>query len=429
MTVRQTSVEVLQKIIEEKVFFNSLKSGFAANDIAFANMLVLNSLRHLNGSQQIINSFLNKKIPEKQKILNYVLVCASTEILLMDTPDYAVINEYVGIAKKLTGKFAAGMVNAILRKIAKEKDDLVLQLQKKLFPDSFKKILSADYEKDIVNQCENVVVSLPPLDVFVKNNPDKWAEKLNGTLFANGTVRINSEKIKVDELSGYDDGMWWVQDIAASLPVLLLGDVKGCKVLDLCAAPGGKTAQLLSRGAIVTAVDVDEQRLHKLKENMDRLQFFDNLKTVVADGLDYLKNNDEMYDVIVLDVPCSATGTYRRHPEVLYLKTIEDVKAQLSIQKKMLNAAALKLHKGGKILYCTCSISKAEGEKQIEAFLKDNADFELVAADADMVSRGNGIKLDKKIFNNGVLRTFPYYMKEQGGMDAFFAACLQKKTD
>ena len=207
---------------------------------------------------------------------------------------------------------------------------------------------------------------------------------------------------------------------AAVLPVL-----PGERVLDLCAAPGGKTAQLLTKGAKVTAVDIDFMRMERLKQNIDRLGLSENLKTTVCDGNEFLQNNKNEFDIIVLDAPCSATGTFRKHPEVVHLKTSEDVKKQIKIQTQMLKDAVNAVKIGGLILYCTCSISKSEGEKIIQSVLEDT-NIELVKAKIDDINLFAGKKLPKDIIDNGVLRTLPYYEENLGGMDAFFAAILKK---
>ena len=289
-----------------------------------------------------------------------------------------------------------------------------------------KKVLAKDYTKEQIAEMEKTVELEPPLDISSKQHPEVWAKKLNGVLLANGTVRLSSAN-RITELAGFDEGQWWVQDLAASLPILLLGNIKNKKALDLCAAPGGKTAQLLAAGAKVTAVDADAVRMERLKENLKRLHLEDNLQTIVSDAVLFLNNCREEFDVIVVDAPCSATGTFRRHPEILHNKTLADVKEQSAKQKIFLQAAAKKLKSGGKLLFCTCSIAKDEGEYQIENFLKANPDFVLCPADVEILQQYDGIKLDENIIDKGVLRTLPYYMKNIGGMDAFFAACLQKK--
>jgi len=423
MSERIQCVKILQTIIEEKVFYNTLKPQISENNIAFCNMLILNVLRHLNSLENIIKQFVVKKIPQKNLILKYILLAAITELLLLKTPDYAVINEYVNIAKQKTNKYAANMINAVLRKIAAQKQTLKID---NTFSKDFLSILQKDYSKEQIELIAKSISCEAPLDLTIKANHEFWTKELNGLLFSNGTIRLYNCKTKVSELKGYEEGAWWVQDIAASLPIILLGDIKDKKTLDLCAAPGGKTAQLLAKGAKVTAVDVDSLRMEKLKQNIKRLKLSENLETYIDDGLNFLKNNKNLYDIIILDVPCSATGTFRKHPEILHFKTIKDVKKQVAIQYKMLQAAISAITKDGIILYCTCSISKEEGEKVINTILKENKNIVLLKPDINKINYLNGKKLPEQILDNGVLRTLPYYIEDAGGMDSFFAACLRK---
>lgn len=424
MSERSECVEILHKIFEQKVFYSTLKPYITERNVSFCNMLVLSVLRHLTGLENIIAKFVLKKIPQKSIILKYILFAAIAEIMLLKTPDYAVINEYVNIAKKKTDKFSANMVNAVLRKIVSQKTELNIYAT---FPQEFYKILKEDYTQSEIENIEKSCFCEAPLDLNVKENHTYWAQQLNGTLFSNGTIRIFDAKSKISELKGYEEGVWWVQDLAASLPVMLLGNMKDKKVLDLCAAPGGKTAQLLARGAKVTAVDIDFSRMEKLKQNMMRLKLEKNLETKVSEGLSFLQNNDNVFDVIVLDVPCSATGTFRKHPEVLHFKTIQDVKKQSVLQYDMLKTAIDTVKHGGMILYCTCSISKIEGEKIIQKIMQEKNNIELVVPDINQINVLNGKNLPKEIIDNGVLRTLPYYVDSLGGMDCFFAACIKKK--
>ena len=426
MNVRQQCVEILEQMLENKTFLGDARNRVEIQHRSFANMLLLTALRRLEALRQILDKFLHKKIPEKDKKIYYVLLLGGAEILYLNTPEYAAINEYVNIAKKYTNRFGAGMVNAVLRQINVQKENLNTVFKEVCFPESFKKVLAKDYTKEQIAEMEKTVELEPPLDISSKQHPEVWAKKLNGVLLANGTVRLSSAN-RITELAGFDEGQWWVQDLAASLPILLLGNIKNKKALDLCAAPGGKTAQLLAAGAKVTAVDADAVRMERLKENLKRLHLEDNLQTIVSDAVLFLNNCREEFDVIVVDAPCSATGTFRRHPEILHNKTLADVKEQSAKQKIFLQAAAKKLKSGGKLLFCTCSIAKDEGEYQIENFLKANPDFVLCPADVEILQQYDGIKLDENIIDKGVLRTLPYYMKNIGGMDAFFAACLQKK--
>ena len=335
MKVRQQCVEMLERILENKVFLNNIKKQVDVQHRPFANMLLLTTLRRYEALEQILAKFLHKKISGKDKKLYYVLLLGAAEILYLNTPEYVAINEYVNIAKKYTNRFAVGMVNAVLRQINKQKNSLNTAFKDTYFSNSFKQLLAKDYTKTQIIAMEKMVGTEPPLDISSKQLPEVWAKDLNGVLLENGTIRLPSAS-KVAELAGFDEGQWWVQDLAASLPILLLGDVKKKKILDLCAAPGGKTAQLLAAGAKVTAVDVDEGRMEKLKENIERLNLANNLQTIVSDAILFLNKCYDAFDIIVVDAPCSATGTFRRHPEILHNKTLADVKEQTEKQKIIL---------------------------------------------------------------------------------------------
>lgn len=423
MTIRRQCVEILKQIFEQSLFFNALKSQINDKDLPFANMLILTALRNLVSIREVLQKYLAKKIPNKNKAAYYALVLALTEIAYLKTPDYAVINEYVNITKKTTDKFTANMVNAVLRRISSEKENLNTLFNTPHFPQNFQNILRKDYTLEQILNMEKMLSVEPPLDLTVHGDKEEIAERLNGVLLPNGSIRLNKINTKISELYGFKEGLWWVQDFAASLPIFLLKNVKGKKVLDLCAAPGGKTAQLLARGAKVTALDVDKERMDRLKNNIKRLNLEQNLQTEVADALEFLAHSNEVFDIIVLDAPCSATGTFRRHPEVLHIKTTDDVKNALVLQEKMLDAVSSHMAKDGILLYCTCSIAKDEGEKQIKRFLERHPEFELLPFEDKELK-----VVEEKIIDNGVLRTLPYYMKEKGGMDAFFATRLQKKA-
>lgn len=423
MSVRLACVLTLQKILEDKVFFSTLKDSFKPQDRAFANFLILMALRRKTVIDQMLNTLLFKKIPNKNRILNYVLLLGSVELLYAKTPDYAVINEYVTIAKKLTDLFSSRMVNAVLRKAALKRE----QMQSiAAFPENFRKILKPDYTEEQIRKMESMLCCEPPLDISVKENPSFWANTLNAALFENGTIRLYNPQTSINLLCGYENGAWWVQDLAASLPVCFIQDLSGKKVLDLCAAPGGKTAQLLSRGAFVTAVDISNERLQTLKENMARLSLEANLSVVCADGIEYLKQTNKTFDIILLDAPCSATGTFRKHPEVLHFKTVDDVKKQLTVQQALLCQAAAHIKPNGFLFYATCSLSKAEGEEQAEAFLIRHPDFALWPLSETMLQKYEAKKLDENMIDKQVLRTLPYHNKNEGGADGFFCAAFKR---
>jgi len=420
---RLSSAKILQTVLEDKVFFAELKKQIPEKDLPFCNMLILTTLRNWCGLNAVLRKFLQKKIPNKHRLAQYLLLAAVAEILFMETAPYAVINETVANIKKACDKFLGGMANAVLRKVTAQKEELIKEVQTiSPLPQSFVPVLDG-YSAEEIKAVAASIRQIPPTDITVKTTPTEWQKKLNGVLLPNGSIRLQNIK-KIHELPDYNAGQWWVQDVAASLPVMAMGDVNGLKVVDLCAAPGGKTAQLAALGADVTALDISQTRLETLKQNMNRLNF-DNIRTICDDALHFMQTTDEKFDAVLLDAPCSATGTFRRHPEVLHIKTAEDVQVQAQLQEQMLNLCKNILKPNGILLYSVCSISKAEGEMQIIAFLKDNPDFKLIPiTEADISPYG---KWDiSPILPNGTIRTMPSYESNQNGMDSFFICKMQR---
>lgn len=422
--LRIKAAQALQSVLEDKVFFGELKKQFSEKDLPFVNMLILTALRRYTALQAVLRSFLSKKIPNKHRFAEYLLILAECELLFMQTAPYAVINETVANIRKTTDRFLGGLANAVLRKILAQKEKLLLQIANaNPLPDGFKQIIADYSEQEQADVAQSVFV-LPPLDITVKENPEKWAKELKADLLPNGSLRLYNNP-KVPALKGYNEGAWWVQDVAASLPVQTLPkDLHGLKVLDLCAAPGGKTAQLAARGAQITAIDISAERLETLKQNVKRLGF-ENIKTIVSDALEFLRHNTEQFDIILLDAPCSATGTFRRHPEVLYLKTKEDVAVQAALQKQLLDACKNALKFGGTLVYSTCSIAKSEGEKQIETFIKEHSEFQISPISLDQIS-AFGKWNNSTITPQGYIRTLPFYEADKNGMDSFFICKLKR---
>ncbi len=421
---RIKAAQTLQSVLEDKVFFGELKKQFSEKDLPFANMLILTALRRYTALRAVLHSFLSKKIPNKHRFAEYLLILAECEILYMQTAPYAVINETVANIRQTTDRFLGGLANAVLRKISAQKAELLKKIETiNPLPESFRQILSgySEAEKKLIAQSLNV---LPPLDITVKENPAAWAEKLQADLLPNGSLRLYNNP-KIPMLAGYNDGAWWVQDAAASLPVQTLPqDLHGLKALDLCAAPGGKTAQLAAKGAEVTAIDISAERLDILKQNMKRLGLA-NVKTIAADALEFLQKNTEQFDIILLDAPCSATGTFRRHPEVIYIKTKDDAAQQAALQKQLLRACKSALKIGGTLVYSTCSIAQAEGEKQIFGFLQEHKDFEISPIEKQSISV-YGEWQNKLITPEGFIRTLPFYESAKNGIDSFFICKLKR---
>ena len=422
---RIISAKILQSVLEDKVFFSDLKQNIEEENRAFVNMLVLSTLRNLIPLQKTLANFLKKKIAHKNRIAEYLLLLAIEELFEMNTPVYAVLDSTVKNIRSQGSVFLANMANAVLRNICRNMDQVKSDFAKMgKLPTSFKMLLQG-YNKEQIQAVGHCINEINFVDLSVKDQPEEWAKRLNALLLPNGSLRLTTKQ-KISELDGYDKGSWWVQDVAASLPAMLAGDLSGKTVADLCAAPGGKTAQLALSAEKVYAFDISASRLERLKENMFRLDLADKVEVINADAADYLRENTKLeFDVILLDVPCSATGTFRRHPEVLHIKNIDDVNAQKEAQKTLLKAATASLKKGGILVYSVCSIAKAEGEEQIQNFLAQNPNFKIIPITEADVSIF-GAWSDNFILEDGTIRTLPYYAKNIGGMDAFFICKLQK---
>lgn len=412
---REDYAEVLKNILHDGLSFSAVKNEF--KEKSFANMLFMTAFRNLTFIKtEVLPLFVKKKIPQKQNILEFILYLGITEILFMNTPDYAIINSYVDVAKTETDKFGANFVNAVLRNVLRKKDELLKNRKTKYFSKKFLEILKQDYKAQEIEDMEKYANIEPMLDITTKHNINQSIYN-DATLLPTGTVRFAANTI-VENIAGFANGDWWVQDVSSSLCVKSLSNLKGKKVLDLCAAPGGKTAQLLDAGAIVTAVDISETRLNKLKENIERLRLESNLKIICSDVLDLTL--EEKFDIVLLDAPCSATGTFRRHPEIINTKTLSDVKKLASLQEKLLIKASSFVKQNGILLYSTCSLSKKEGELQIKNFIKNNDNYKILPI--------NLSGINNSITKEGFIRVLPQHFDDFLGADGFFIASLQRKN-
>ena len=416
---RETSMKLMEDLLVNKRFNISSSLSSDKEDTAFITMLTLTALRHLVYIRKVLKNFINKKLSSQNIVGQAALILGSTELLYMNTPDYAVINSYVNLVKKQTNRYIAGFVNAVLRKISQNKQELISRDTHAFFSHDFRTLLKKDYSPKIIDEIEKVSILEPALDITC-NDIDS-AKKLNGKLLPLGTIRLTT-KGNISGLSDYKKGTWWVQDFSSSLPVKMLGNLKGKKVLELCAAPGGKTAQLLNAGAELTCLDVSAERIKTLNENLERLKMKPE-NIICADGLDFLQQTDEKFDVVLLDAPCSATGTLRRHPEVVHLKTLQDVEKQAVLQKKFLEKINNVLNPNAILLYCVCSLCKAEGEQQIRDFLKNNPSFVTVSLKEEIPA-----ELSCLLTSEGWIRVLPSHLASFGGADGFFIACLKKEN-
>ena len=345
------------------------------------------------------------------------------QILYMNVPDHAAVSTSVDLCEAADMQRSKNFVNAILRRFLREKD-ILLSKQDDVrlnIPEWLLNPLIKDWGLTQAAKIGASLLTEAPLDVTIKNPGmlEHWLKELDAQHLFHNTLRLKNPS-SVTSLKGYEDGHWWVQDASAALPVNLIGDVKGKLVFDLCAAPGGKTAQLASQDAKVIALDRSAKRLSRLKENMERLGLTEKVQAVTSDASEWKR--DELADAVLLDAPCSATGVIRRHPDILHLKSTKDIDSLVRTQENIFDHAASLIKSGGILIYCTCSVLKAEGEEQVEKFLQKHSDFERVPVTSKEVAEH-----DVFINQNGDLRLFPYYIEELGGLDGFFISRLRKK--
>ncbi len=395
----------------------------AARDRAFARLIATSVLRHRGSLQAVLNTYLAKPLPERLGRLEEILLAATAQLLLLQTPPHAAISLAVDQCRAdSSGKRFANLANAVLRRVSESGHGRLASLDnvELTFPDWFLSRWNEAYGPATARQIARASLTEPALDMTVKSDPELWAERIGAVVLPTGSIRC-AEAGRIEDLPGYLDGAWWVQDAAAALPVKLLGDVAGLSVLDLCAAPGGKTAQLAAAGANVTAVDKSAGRLQRLTENLTRLGLTADI--AVSDALTF--SPGKQFDAILLDAPCTATGTIRRHPDILYLKRPEDVSALAALQKNLLDHTAELLKPGGVLVYCTCSLEPEEGEKQIDTFLMRHQDFTRrpIMLDEDTIPMSWRTP-------DGDLRTLPSHFADlpEGlqGLDGFYAASLVK---
>lgn len=420
-TPRMLAVRILSLILDgrkplsDAIAESGADKALQAQDRAFTRNLVLTTLRHLGEVDAVLAAFMQKPLPGKAKLVRQALRLGTAQLLFSDTPAYATVGETVNAVNALGFSGFKGLANAVLRKVAAEGKNHIPSHRNSNIPAWLQHLLKEDYGAE-ADDISTALLQEAPLDITLLKPVADEAALLSGQRIGPVTVRL-AESADVRSLPGFHEGTWQVQDLAASLPALLLGEVKGKAVLDLCAAPGGKTAQLASAGAIVTAVDRSAERLKILQENLTRLQLAANV--IAADALTW--QPEYPFDAILLDAPCSATGTVRRHPDLMYLKDASDISDMTALQWHLLTRAWTWLKPAGLLVYAVCSLQKAEGERQAERFIHETPDASLQPIRPDELKG-----LEKARTPEGTLRTLPHYI--DGGMDGFFAARFLKRA-
>jgi 16S rRNA (cytosine967-C5)-methyltransferase len=398
--------------------------GFLAlpdRDRALARRVTATVLRRLGTLRTLIGQFLDRGIPKDAPRVEAILLIGAAQILWLEVPDHAAVDLAVRLAQadRHAGRYV-GLVNAVLRRTAREGQARLADLDPVAL-DTPAWLLArwrAAYGDDTANAIARANGEEPGLDLTVRSDPDSWAARLRGRVMPTGTVRTVAHGA-VSLLPGYVEGAWWVQDAAAALPARLLGDVNGRTVADLCAAPGGKTMQLALAGAAVTAVERSAARLSRVRENLDRLHLDATL--VNADAAEW---RGGPFDAVLLDAPCSSTGTIRRHPDIPWLKQETDLAGLIALQRRLLDQAVTLLKPGGTLVYCTCSLEPEEGLGQIDDLLAREPHLR-----RQPVVAGEIAEADTFLTTAGDLRTLPQHWPadepRMGGLDGFFAARLQ----
>ncbi len=410
--------------LDEQLEGGEVSSAFAAlaeRDRALARKLVGTVLRRLGTLRHLLASALERGFPGDAPRVESILLIGAAQLFWLDVPDHAAVDLAVRLAQadRRASRYP-GLVNAVLRRMARDGRAAHAGLDAALdTPDWLMARWKGAYGPATAQAIAAMHGEEPPLDVTVKLDPDAWAARLRGRVVATGTVRLVVHG-PVSLLPGFAEGVWWVQDAAAALPARLLGDVAGRRVADLCAAPGGKTAQLAAAGAHVTAVDRSPPRIARLRENLARLGL--SAEAVAADVLDWAA---EPFDAVLLDAPCSSTGTIRRHPDIPWLKREADVAAMATLQARLLEKAVALTRPGGTLVYCTCSLEPEECETQISALLARMPGLVRRPLSAAEVSGQTAF-----ISEAGDLRTLPCQWPDpdprMAGLDGFYAARLER---
>jgi 16S rRNA (cytosine967-C5)-methyltransferase len=435
LAARRIAADILDGVLHKRRTLDEQLDGAAAHpglktladrDRALMRRLVATILRRLGTLGHVLSRLLDRGIPTDAPRAQSALLIGAAQILWMDVPDHAAVDLSVRLVQsdRRAAKYA-GLVNAVLRRCAREGQPLIDEVKSQTLdvPPWLLNRWIAHYGETVAREIASALSHEPSLDITVKSDAAQWATRLHGETLPTGSVRTLLQG-PVTMLPGFAEGQWWVQDAAAALPARLFGDVAGKTLVDLCAAPGGKTAQLAQAGARVTAVDRSPHRMARLRDNLARLAL--EAETVLTDAILWrVGDAGGGFDGILVDAPCTSTGTIRRHPDVAWLRQDADIAALTALQTRLLQKAVTLLRPGGTLVYCTCSLEPEEGEQAISA---------LLAAEPAMrrapIEAGEVAGLSEILTAEGDLRTLPCHLPHQdprlSGLDGFYAARLVK---
>ena len=424
---RQVAFEILYEVLERRRALDQAIGGHEGfvrlepRDRAFARNLLSTSLRRLGQIDAVLARCLTHDLPPRGRAVLQALRLGAAQLLFLGTPAHAAVDGSVRLAETRALSGYKGLVNAVLRRVAREGAALLAEQDAARLntPDWLWRSWSETYGVDAAHAIAAAHLIEPPLDLSVRANVEDWARRLEGTVTPTGSVRRTAGAGgAVESLPGFADGAWWVQDAAAALPARLLGPVAGRSAIDLCAAPGGKTVQLAAMGARVTAVDRSPQRLERVTANLARLRL--SAEIVAADAAVWRPSAPA--DAVLLDAPCSATGTIRRHPDVPWQKRPEDVAALAATQDRLIRAALEMVKPGGIVVYCVCSLQPEEGAPRVAALAESGA----CALDPIRAEELPGLP-PGALRPDGTLRTLPSQWADLGGWDGFYAARLVRR--
>ncbi len=430
LEARAAAVAAIQQVFSRGSFLDAALEETSAGigesrDRAFAHAIAATVFRHKGQLEQVIDEFLERRLDKSAVQARDLLLCGAAQLLFMRTEAHAAISTSVQLAdgNPKTRRYKA-LVNAVLRRIADNQEAILRDLPPAMssLPPWLQKKLRADLGPQVADECAQALLTQADLDLSLKDESFRQPlEAAGGTTLPTGSIRFSAPYPAIPSLPGFDEGGWWVQDAAAALPARLLGDVDALSVLDMCAAPGGKTLQLAAGGAQVTALDISPVRLEVVRTNLDRTGLAAEL--IAIDALDF--HPGMKFDAVLLDAPCSATGTIRRHPELPWLRGAQEVKHLAAVQRALLRKAASLLKPGGTLVYAVCSLLAEEGGKQVQSFLNEHRNFKRRPVEAESL----GLTADFTT-RTGDLRTLPHFrLGGSTGMDGFHAARLVKVAD
>jgi 16S rRNA (cytosine967-C5)-methyltransferase len=430
LAARRIAADILDGVLRRRTALDELLSGKSAHpglaglaerDRALMRRLVATVLRRLGTLRHLVGGFLDKGFPSDAPRAETILLLGAAQILWLEVPDHAAVDLSVRLAQadRRAARYA-GLVNAVLRKVTQSAATKHVDGSTRDTPEWLLKRWKKAYGPDTARAIATANGHEPALDLTVKQDAESWAERLRGRALPTGTVRTLAHGA-ISLLPGFSEGAWWVQDAAAALPARLLGNIQGKSIAELCAAPGGKTAQLALAGAKVSAVDRSPARLNRMRENLARLSL--TVETVAADALDW---QGGPFDGVLLDAPCSATGTIRRHPDIPWLKNEADLPVLTSLQQRLIDRAVELTKPGGTFVYCVCSLEPEEGQNQIETLLaRDSRVTRSPISAQEVFGHAEFITTD------GDLRTLPQQLPDPdprwAGLDGFYAARLTRR--